>query len=353
MSKLFKHFLVVVCSVALLSSSVHASEATAATQTNQRSELAHSEETSKDNSQSAADLHKSEQLTKEEKSDGCKDPDCGCCRPRVGKCEEEKCCTEKKWCCLGQAPREKGPCSLTNLEWRLCRHSRLYIGPQFYHMHFSIDQLPSYNGWLGGGEGGYEYLKEKGLYTRVDGYMNVGKLDNSTNSNTRKVHDNAISLVFGYNFLLGQCEAIRFTPYIGYGLSYISNRLTTDNSSLKFVYLKYYIPVGGQLIYSFLEDFQLGLTFEWMPFVDRTVNRSSNPGTRWTLDSTNGFQVELPFRWYFADVCWGTWDLSLMPFWRRNADGATSATTTSGTQLELPAQVYNNWGAKFYLGYSF
>ncbi|MCH9613139.1 MAG: hypothetical protein S4CHLAM102_16450 [Chlamydiia bacterium] len=245
--------------------------------------------------------------------------------------------------------------AMTSVEMREGRTSRLYIGPQFYYMDFSIDGQPNYNGWLGGAEGGYEFLVKDGLYTRIDGFMNAGKLDTTgTNGGTRSIRDYLIYLVFGYNFSFEANEGLRFTPYAGYGFSYISNKLTLPSlGSTTFIYQKYFIPVGMQLMYSFLENYEIGFTFEWWPFVDRNMHRSTQKGINWKLDYTNGYQIEIPFRWYIADLDWGTWDFSLMPFWRRNSDGATTATSTSGISLSLPKQTYNEWGGKFYFGYSF
>ena len=231
-----------------------------------------------------------------------------------------------------------------------CNVSCLQIGGSYTRANIKIDGQQSFNGNLGGIQGSYEYKPWNGFYGGLRVAWKQGKTKNSF-ADRKLVYVDAQERI-GYTYA-SCCNDWSVTFFSGFGYRYLDHKLKQfEESSIKFEYNEFYIPVGFLSEYFFCSCWSLGLNFSWMPQVYPTVKITPLKGARWILKNTLGnVLVELPLTYFFTeDKCYS---LVLKPFYERWEDGRSTAKTSNGQKLGLPKNSYNFWGAELNVAFSF
>lgn len=237
----------------------------------------------------------------------------------------------------------------TNLNEQ-CTVSRLEIGASYTRANIKIEDQPSFHGNLGGIQASYEYKPWNNIYAGLRAAWKQGTTKNSFAD--RKLIYVDVQERIGYTYA-SCCNDWSLTFFSGLGYRYLGHKLEQfEESSIKFDYNEFYIPVGFLSEYFFCSCWSLGLNFTWMPQIYPTVEITPLKGARWILKNTLGnVVVELPLTYFLtADKCYS---LVLKPFYERWEDGRSTAETSSGQELGLPKNSYNFWGAELNFAFLF
>jgi|688.fasta_scaffold31555_7 hypothetical protein len=228
-----------------------------------------------------------------------------------------------------------------------CLDSSLQIGANYTRATFKADSQPTFFGNLGGLQGSYEYQPCNGFYGGLTLNWKQGKTKNSFAE--RKLVYVDVQERLGYTFD-SCCKDKSITFFSGFGYRYLRHKLQqAEESSIKFHYHEFYVPVGLLSEYLFLCNWSIGLNFIWMPQIFPTVEIQPLKGAHWDLQNTLGnVLVELPVTYFFSSRCYS---LIFKPFYERWEDGRSTAKTSSGEELGLPRNSYHFWGAT--LSFSF
>lgn len=230
----------------------------------------------------------------------------------------------------------------------MCPVSSLQIGASYTRANIQVDGQSSFNGNLGGVQAIYEYQPCNGFYGGLRAAWKQGRTSNS--SAHRNVVYVDVQERLGYTYT-SCCHYWSLTPFSGLGYRYLGHKLSeSGESSVKFGYNEFYVPVGFLSKYFFCSCWALGVNFTWMPQVYPTVEISPLEGARWILKNTLGnFLVELPLTWFYDN----RFSVVFKPFYERWQDGRSTAKTSSGQALDLPKNSYNFWGAELNMAFSF
>lgn len=231
-----------------------------------------------------------------------------------------------------------------------CNVSYLQLGGSYTRANIKVDGQQSFNGNLGGLQGSYEYKPWNSLYGGLRVVWKQGKTKNSF-ADRKLAYVDAQERI-GYTFA-SCCNDWSVTFFSGFGYRYLDHKLKqSEESSIKFEYNEFYIPVGFLSEYFFCSCWSLGLNFIWMPQIYPTVKITPLKGARWILKNTVGnVLVELPLTYFFTKD--KRYSLILKPFYERWEDGRSTAKTSSGQKLGLPKNSYNFWGAELNVAFSF
>lgn len=224
-----------------------------------------------------------------------------------------------------------------------CGVSNLQIGVNYTRANIKVDDQSGFDGNLGGVQGIYEYNASNGFYGAVRVAWKEGKAENK-HADRRLTYVDAQERL-GYTYA-SYCDGWSATIFSGIGYRYLAHKLIQhEESSIKFDYDEFYIPVGFLADYYFCSDWSIGLNFIWMPQIDSTVEIVPLKGARWILKDTIGnMLVELPLTYFFsADRCYS---LVVKPFYERWEDGRSIAKASTGQELDLPKNRYNFWGVE-------
>lgn len=232
----------------------------------------------------------------------------------------------------------------------LCHLSSLQIGGSYTHANIKIDGQPSFHGDLGGLQASYEYKSWKGFYGGMKAAWKQGETKNSIAH--RKLMYVDVQERIGYTYA-SCCNDWSLTFFSGLGYSYLHHTLKQpEESSVKFEYNEFYIPVGFLSEYLFCPCWSLGLNAIWMPQVYPTVQITPLKGARWVLKNTIGnVVVEMPLTYCLTQD--KRYSLIFKPFYERWEDGQSTAKTSNGQELGLPKNSYNFWGAELNFAFSF
>lgn len=231
-----------------------------------------------------------------------------------------------------------------------CCISSVQIGADYTRANIKIDGQSSFDGNLGGIQGCYEYKPWNSFYGALRAAWKQGKTENS-NADRKLVYIDVQERI-GYTYS-PLCRDLAVTIFSGFGYRYLEHRLKQfHESSIKFRYNEFYVPVGFISEYFFPSCWSVGLNCIWMPQVFPTVEIVPLKGAHWTLKDTIGnILVELPVTYFFqGNKCCS---LILKPFYERWEDGRSTAKTSTGQKLGLPKNSYNFWGVEFNFAYAF
>lgn len=224
--------------------------------------------------------------------------------------------------------------------------TRVWAGPEVFHLRLGVDKINNYRGYLGGVVGGFERKYVWDLYVNVNGSYALGRL-NGQSSRSRFVHDMFVEGLFGGSIPLTACHNLLFTPYLGFGYTHVIQHLRASGlPSLNFKYSKYYLPLGFIFDYMPISWVNVGLDFKWMPQIDPTLKVVDLSGGRWELAYKQGFFVKLPIEFIFKKHERYFWNVGVVPFFRWMKDGQTQAVTNNGTRLAIPENQYTYWGGQ-------
>lgn len=231
-----------------------------------------------------------------------------------------------------------------------CRTSYLQIGASYTHANIKVDSQSTFEGNLGGLQGSYEYKPWNSFYAGLKLAWKEGKTKNSF-ANRKLVYIDAQERI-GYTYA-SYCNDWSVTWFSGVGYRYLGHTLTQhEESSIKFDYNEFYVPVGFLSEYFFCGCWSIGLNFTWMPQVYPTVEIKPLKGARWDLKRTIGnVLVELPLTYSLTEE--QCYSLILKPFYEHWEDGRSTAKTFSGQKLGLPKNNYNLWGVEINFAFLF
>lgn len=231
-----------------------------------------------------------------------------------------------------------------------CLISSVQIGANYTRANIKVDGQSSFDGNLGGIQGSYEYKPPTGFYGGLKAVWKEGKTENFYEE--RKLMYVDVQERIGYTYS-PCCGNPTVTVFSGFGYRYIGHRLKTfDESSIKFRYNEFYIPVGFLSEYFFLSCLSVGVNCIWMPQVFPTVRILPLKGAHWGLKDTGGnVLVEAPMTYFFKGK--RCYSLILKPFYERWEDGRSTAKTSGGLKLGLPGNTYNFWGVELNFAYAF
>lgn len=237
-----------------------------------------------------------------------------------------------------------------NMNAESCHVSNIQIGGNYTRANIKIGGENSFNGNLGGIQGIYEYKPWNSVYGGLKLDWKQGDTKNSS-AKRKTVYVN-VQERLGYTYVPGCCNW-SLTLFSGFGYRYLGHKLLQEHeSSVKFEYNEFYVPVGFLSEYIFSPCWSLGFNFTWMPQVYPTVKIVPLKGARWILKNTIGnVLIELPLTRYLT--CDQRYALILKPFYERWEDGRSTARTANGQKLDLPKNSYNFWGVELNLFFSF
>lgn len=211
---------------------------------------------------------------------------------------------------------------------------RFQIGPNFTYAWVTPDENSTTNGPLGGAQAIYEYRPLDFFYGAIVFDWRQGSTSNSLTS--RSIVDVHAQERLGYTFHF-PCYWSRLSVFSGLGGRYMSEKVTTGGTSVRFNYAHLYVPVGFLYDYEVACWWNWGLGFQWRPQVYPTVHIVPLDGTRWMLKKRlDNFYVEMPFTFKISE-CFSCIVNPFFEFWH---DGKTFATTTLGLPLNLPSNRY-------------
>lgn len=238
------------------------------------------------------------------------------------------------------------------------KNSRIYAGPLGYYLRLKVIQpqggsilgTDKLDGPMGGGFVAYDYKKLNHLYVSMRGFYGLGRIENGVQ---RFIHEWDAQSRFGYNYVALQGAKLIATFYSGFGFNYKIHSRSSGNgtSSIKLKYFKYYIPVGLLFDLKVVDFFHFLFDFTWIPDIDPTAKIGGVSNTRFELKHKQNFRVQTPLVFLLGDD--RQWEISLIPFWRRDKDGRSKASNVSTVSVRLPEQVYSYWGGQFIVGYRF
>lgn len=231
-----------------------------------------------------------------------------------------------------------------------CNVSRLEIGGSYTRANIKVEGQPSFHGNLGGIQGIYEYKPRNCFYGALRVAWKQGETENSFTH--RKLVYVDVQERLGYTYA-SCCNDWSLTFFTGFGYRHLGHKLKQfDESSIKFDYNEFYIPVGFLSEYFFCSCWSLGLNFTWMPQVYPTVKINPLKGARWILKNTmDNVLIELPLTYYLTeDRCYS---VVFKPFYEHWADGRSTAKASNGQKLGLPKNTYNFWGAELNIAFVF
>ncbi len=226
--------------------------------------------------------------------------------------------------------------------------SLLTYGVTYSRVHIMPDDHPSFEGNMWGVLASYEYRP----YDRIYGGLKLNWKQGDTHGDAghRYLTDVKVEERIGYNFTFCEQEW-QLALFSGFGYRYLGHKLRhTGESTLRFNYNEFYIPVGFLADYEMNSSFSVGFYVTWMPQVYPTVEIVPLKGARWIIKNRYAnVEAELPLSYFVTDNL----AITLSPFFEYWQDGESTAVTSTGLPLGLPSNSYIFWGADLKLAYSF
>lgn len=232
-----------------------------------------------------------------------------------------------------------------------CRDSLLYFGPEIYHIRFEPGNFADFTGTLAGAIIGWEYYHPNCLYAEVKAEASGGRISGDF-GRKRRIRFDELEGRLGWTLTTDCLPCLSVTPYLGLGFTYLTQKVTSPSATdIDFRYRHYYFPLGVKIDYAIYPWLGIGVNLKWTFDLDATVEIETLAGSRFELKDKTGFELEIPISW--ALPCAACWQFSAIPFWRHFTDGASTASTVSGNQLDLPKQKYECCGLKIVAGVKF
>lgn len=225
-------------------------------------------------------------------------------------------------------------------------NSQLNVGPLFNFARYKLGCLPKFEGYLAGVHADYIYgrpvcepLSDLYGYLRFDGRWNAGYI---CGKDLLKSNINDYRPEFGIGYNVNVCNDQYFTPFVGLGFYYLSNKMKPVIMTYK--YLNLYVPIGANHLWRVKDCFQVELMAEYR--IDAwTRLKLKTPDVKICdkikLHRTNGVHVELPMtRFYDVDMCWCSetfhMQTKVVPFFDWNRFGSANEGNSQGLCLAVP-----------------
>jgi hypothetical protein len=226
---------------------------------------------------------------------------------------------------------------------------RVFVAPQIARLQLKIDHMGIYRGVMKGGSAGVEYKPFCNFYTGLFAEWMMGPVY-SPNSMSRYIHDFDTQARLGYNVPMWNFYKLTFTPFFGLGyiqeIHHIRPDLVLD--SLRFRYKNYYLPYGALVDFSITKHFAFGFVVEKRICIVERLDTPYVEKVEFLLNQKSDYLFEVPFFLKFGEQ--SKFEMSLIPYLKREVDGKLEATLPDGAAIGLPMQDYRYWGFRLGLG---
>lgn len=230
---------------------------------------------------------------------------------------------------------------------------RVFVAPQIARLKFQVNNFAVYRGVFEGGSAGFEYKPFCYFYCGVFTEWMMGDCDSEMRM-SRYMHDFDSQIRIGYNFPMWNFYKLTFTPFFGLGYIQMIQHIRPDLvlNSEKFKYYNYYLPFGILVDFRITHHFGFGFVVEKKPAINQKLKTPYIQGAKFELNrELGGYLLEVPFNLYFGSKAKA--EISLIPYLKREVDGALKASLPDGATITLPKQDYKFWGLRLAIGATF
>lgn len=226
---------------------------------------------------------------------------------------------------------------------------RVYVAPQIARLKFTIDKLAAYRGVFKGGSFGVEYKPFCSFYSGAFLEWMMGDCSSSMKM-SRYIHDIDGQVRFGYNFPMWNYYKLTFTPFLGLGFIEAIHHIRPDGvlPSEKFRYYNYYLPFGCIAEFRLTKHFGFGVMIEKKKCINQRLKTPYIEGIKFALNQNSGYLLEVPF--YIRAGNKVKFEMSIIPYLKREVDGRLHAKLPDDATLFLPKQEYKYWGMRLGFG---
>lgn len=197
---------------------------------------------------------------------------------------------------------------------------QFYIGPEAYYLLRSKEGGTKQQGYAVGLRASYDRIKRYGYYWGIEGFYAAGRL---TGKSGRGVHlkslmrDASVEGRIGYTFQQKCGHQFSFTPYIGYGYFWETNKFThPSNLRIKARNTFDYIALGFLSNMKVCPQLSAGINFKTRFMFDAKCRITSDPefdDMDQNIGNKNQYRVELPLTYQFCES--ELFDVALVPFY--------------------------------------
>lgn len=214
------------------------------------------------------------------------------------------------------------------------------VGPTFNFARYTFGCLPKIQGYLTGVHVDLRHSTPSCLYAnlRFDGRWNAGFVCGCLDLKSR-IKDYRPELNLGYNFYFCD-DSIRFTPLVGVGGLFLSNRL--EPQCIEYNYRNVTVPIGFNVCWDRDPEDSFDFELQFLYRIDaRTRVKLDMPCIEICdpvcLKRTHGFLVEMPLRWYYTTDCNMNWQIKVVPYFDWNNFGSANEANCNGLCFEIPS----------------
>jgi len=198
---------------------------------------------------------------------------------------------------------------------------KFYIGPEYLHVRRTRDGGTKQNGNLYGFRGGYERIKNWGIYWGVEGHWAQGCLTGHSGGHDRlksTFTDSHVEGRLGYTFQIQRWCQPSITPFAGVGYFWEQNRFRSPSPlHLQFLTRAPYGLLGFLTNVELPRQFAIGLNFKACFMYDAKCEVSRDPEfgrTTLKIGDKINYRLELPLTYHFCIPC-NAFDVALVPFY--------------------------------------
>lgn len=228
----------------------------------------------------------------------------------------------------------------------------MFVAPQLARVKLRIDKFAVFRGVMEGGSASFEYRPFCSFYAGAFCEWMMGDCS-SKMSMSRYLHDLDGQIRGGYSFPMWNYYNLTFTPFFGLGYIDMVHHIRPDESvsSLKFIYGNYYLPFGVIVNFQLTKHFAFGFLVEKRKTINQRLRTPYIQNVKFSLENNWGYLLEVPFLLRFGQKA--KFELSIIPYLKREVDGELEAMLPNQAFLTMPSQDYRFWGMRVGLGAKF
>lgn len=198
--------------------------------------------------------------------------------------------------------------------------NQFFIGPEIYHVKRTKEEGISQKGEMYGVRLGYDYVRRSAIYFGVDELFAHGTLKGHRNGIEIKstLRDANLEGRLGYTFQSKGCYKFSFSPFIGIGYFWETNKYKHPSPLHIHFHNKFaYVPVGFLSRFFPYPHLSVGINFKARILFDGKVLVTHDNGfedRELGYEEKIQYRVDIPVTYYF---CWCNHNLaaSLVPFY--------------------------------------
>lgn len=201
------------------------------------------------------------------------------------------------------------------------RSLKLYVGPEFYHVHRKREGGAKQDGLIYGIRAGYDRIKPSSLYLGFDVLYGKGTLDGHNAAGhclKSKFSDISVEGRLGYTLTMKCRLQPSFSPYAGIGYFVEKNNFSKPRPTpIHFKNSYLYAAIGFLSQISITDRFDLGFNFKAKFPYEARCRVSNDPredDSKQNIQEKFQYRAELPITYKFAE-CYDRFCLSVVPFY--------------------------------------